>query len=70
MTKTFNYLKREMWDGFSINEKLFMWGMVLLQILVKYLKESGNWDKVVILNGDYYENFMTVVKYVREVMAR
>ena len=44
--------------------------MELYEILVKNLKESGNWDKVVVLNGDYYENFMTVVKYVREVMAR
>ena len=44
--------------------------MELYEILVKNLKESDNWDKVVILNGDYYENFMTVVKYVREVMAR
>ena len=44
--------------------------MELYEILVKNLKESGNWDKVVILNGDYYENFMTIVKYVREVMAR
>ena len=42
----------------------------LYEILVKNLMESGNWDKVVILNGDYYENFMAVVKYVREVMAR
>ena len=44
--------------------------MELYEILVKNLKESGNWDKVVVLNGDYYENFMTIVKYVREVMAR
>ena len=44
--------------------------MELYEILVKNLKESGNWDKVVILNGDYYENFMAVVKYVREVMTR
>ena len=44
--------------------------MELYEILVKNLKESGNWDKVVVLNGDYYENFMAVVKYVREVMAR
>ena len=44
--------------------------MELYEILVKNLKESGNWDKVVVLNGNYYENFMTVVKYVREVMAR
>ena len=42
----------------------------LYEILVKNLKESGNWDKVVVLNGNYYENFMTVVKYVQEVMAR
>ena len=42
----------------------------LFDILVKNLKDSGNWDKVVVLNGDYYENFMVIVKYVREVMAR
>ena len=46
MTKTFNYLKREMWDGFSIKEKLFMWGMVLLQILV-YIIVPDSWYGVV-----------------------
>ena len=46
MTKTFNYLKREMWDGFSPNEKLFMWGMVLLQILV-YIVAPDSWYGVV-----------------------
>ena len=46
MTKTFNYLKREMWDGFSIKEKLFMWGMVLLQILV-YIVAPDSWYGVV-----------------------
>lgn len=42
----------------------------LFDILCENIKRSGNWDKVVILNGNYYENFMTVVNYVREVMAR
>ena len=42
MTKTFNYLKREMWDGFSLTEKLFMWDMVLLQILV-YIVAPDSW---------------------------
>ena len=42
----------------------------LFDILCDNIKRSGNWDKVVILNGDYYENFMAVVNYVREVMAR
>ena len=42
----------------------------LFEILCNNIKASGNWDKVVILNGDYYENFMTIVNYVREVMAR
>lgn len=42
MTKTFNYLKREMWDGFSVNERLFMWGMVLLQIIV-YIIAPDSW---------------------------
>ena len=46
MVKTFNYLKREMWDGFSLNEKLFMWGMVLLQILV-YVVAPDFWYGVV-----------------------
>ena len=46
MTKTFNYLKREMWDGFSLNEKLFMWGMVLLQILI-YIVAPDSWYGVV-----------------------
>ena len=46
MTKTFNYLKREMWDGFSIKEKLFMWGMVLLQVLV-YVVAPDSWYGVV-----------------------
>ena len=46
MTKIFNYLKREMWDGFSLNEKLFMWGMVLLQILV-YIVAPDSWYGVV-----------------------
>ena len=42
----------------------------LFNILCKNIKESGNWDKVVILNGNYHENFLAIVKYVREVMAR
>ena len=46
MTNTFNYLKREMWDGFSIKEKLFMWGMVLLQILV-YIVAPDSWYGIV-----------------------
>ena len=40
--KAFNYLKREMWDGFSLYEKLFMWGMVLLQIIV-YIIAPDSW---------------------------
>ena len=46
MTKTLNYLKREMWDGFSLYEKLFMWGMVLLQIIV-YIIAPDSWYGVV-----------------------
>lgn len=42
----------------------------LFDILCENIKRSGNWDKVVVLRGTYYENFMTIVKYVREVMAR
>ena len=44
--------------------------MELYEILMKNIEASGNMDKVVVLNGNYYENFMAIVKYVREVMAR
>ena len=41
------------------------------QALINIMKESlidvGDWDKVVILDGNYYENFMTIVKYVKEI---
>lgn len=39
----------------------------LFDILKQSLIDVGDWDKVVILDGNYYENFMTVVKYVKEV---
>ena len=42
----------------------------LFELLCRNIKESGNWEKVTILNGNYYENFVTVVKYVKELMAR
>lgn len=42
----------------------------LFELLCRNIKESGNWDKVTVLDGNYYENFMTVVRYVRELMAR
>ena len=38
----------------------------LYEILCKNIKDSGNWDKVTILAGNYYENFMEIVKYVRD----
>lgn len=43
----------------------------MFEILCRNIKESGNWDKVTILEGgNYYENFITIVNYVREQMAR
>ena len=42
----------------------------LFELLCRNIKESGNWEKVTILRGNYYENFMEVVKYVRELMTR
>lgn len=40
----------------------------LYEILCENIKRSGNWDKVVELRGNYYENFMAIVNYVREVI--
>ncbi len=39
----------------------------LFEILKQSLIDVGDWDKVEILDGNYYENFMKVVNYVREV---
>lgn len=41
----------------------------LYEILCNNLKASGNWDKVTVLDGGYYQNFMDVVAYVKGVMA-
>ena len=40
----------------------------LFNILIEDIKRVGNWDKVTILTGNYYENFMAVVNYVKEIM--
>ena len=42
----------------------------LYEILCNNIKASGNWDKVVILNGNYYENFMAVVNYVKDIIEK
>lgn len=42
----------------------------LYKLLCDNIKSSGNWDKVTVLSGDYYENFMTIVEYVREVIEK
>lgn len=43
----------------------------MYNILCQNIKESGNWDKVVILDGgEYYKNFTTIVKYVRDIMEK
>ena len=40
----------------------------LFDILCEDIKRIGNWDNVTILNGSYYENFMSIVNYVKEIM--
>ena len=42
----------------------------LYALLVKNIKEAGLWDKVTILKGNYYENFLAVKNYVTEVMNK
>lgn len=41
----------------------------LYDILCKNIKASGNWDKTVVLCGNYYENFVAIRDYVNEVIA-
>lgn len=40
----------------------------LFEILKQSIIDVGDWDKVTILDGDYYENFITVVNYVKEII--
>ena len=40
----------------------------LFDILCEAIKRNGDWDKVTILSGNYYENFMAVVNYVKEII--
>lgn len=40
----------------------------MYEILCDFIKEAKLWDKVTILKGNYYENFVDVVNYVKEVL--
>lgn len=40
----------------------------LFEILCNNIKASGNWDKVTILDGGYYNNFKKIVEEVKEIM--
>lgn len=40
----------------------------LFEILCNNIKASGNWDKVVILNEGYWNNFKRIVNDVKEIM--
>ena len=42
----------------------------LFDILCNNIKRSGNWDKVTILDGGYYNNFKTIVSDVKEIMNK
>ena len=42
----------------------------LYELLCKNIKEAGYWDKVEILDGDFYENFSKVVSYVNGVINK
>lgn len=40
----------------------------LFEILCRNIKASGNWDKVTILDGGYYNNFKRIVDEVKEII--
>ena len=42
--------------------------MELFNILCNNIKASGNWDKVTILDGGYYNNFKKIVDDVKEII--
>jgi NadR type nicotinamide-nucleotide adenylyltransferase len=39
----------------------------MFNILKQSLIDVGEWDKVTILDGNYYDNFMAIINYVKEV---
>lgn len=78
----YEYAKKSRWDKifcvvphgvFVDDHERFMAhsGMKERQELFEILKQSlidvGDWDKVTILDGNYYQNFMTIVNYVKEI---
>lgn len=40
----------------------------LFEILCNNIKRTGNWDKVIILDGGYWKNFERIVKDVKEII--
>lgn len=40
----------------------------LYDMLVSHMKASGYWDKTAVLSGNYYENFLTIVNWVKGVI--
>lgn len=42
----------------------------LFEILCNNIKASGNWAKVIILNGTYWDNFKRIVDDVKEIMNK
>ena len=40
----------------------------LFEILCNNIKASGNWDKVTVLDGGYWNNFKRIVEEVKEIM--
>ena len=42
----------------------------MFEILCDFIKEAGLWDKVKILNGSYYDNFIEIVNYVKDGVLR
>ena len=47
----------------GIEERLRMF-----EILRESLIDTDNWDKVVVLDGNYYENFTAVAQYVKTLL--
>ena len=41
----------------------------MFHILCEFLKENNLWNKVTILNGNHYDNFISVVDYVKEILG-
>ena len=59
------------WQKFMPDYEIKLWSEHNVDLKeCDFIKEAGLWDKVKILNGSYYDNFIEIVNYVKDGVLR